>query len=429
MKKFCNYKITNLINNKIYIGKTAGDTSRRWKAHIKNAGNIDAESHLYKSMFKYGIENFNFEVLEYFDNEDEAYEAEKRYIKLYNSNNPNIGYNKSNGGRGPNCDFFKKLNNDELKIMLETYLMPGMSVYKLCKKFNLAKPTALSILHRRTYISVEIPDDLLYQVWLKIHRSNHYEDQQPILKAKYIKLNPKIIKEIFNDFVNNSLDHYQIANKYNVRPSNILFILRRETWQSIEIDTVLIKLAKEKLNKILIYFTSRQNMFFIKNQIFDDYEQNISKAEISIKYNITIERITKILNGSCWKNVPLANDHKYLNKITQLFEYQALEIIKKYLYEGYTIIKLAQTYNTTNLAIKLILQRQTFKQLKIDCEMELQQKIKKEIRYRIIQEKDIPIIIKMYNDGKNFTQIGLVYDVGRKTIANLIEKEKSQNDI
>lgn len=31
------YKITNLINNKVYIGKTERTVNERWKDHVKNA--------------------------------------------------------------------------------------------------------------------------------------------------------------------------------------------------------------------------------------------------------------------------------------------------------------------------------------------------------------------------------------------------------
>ena len=49
------YKITNLINNKIYIGKT-NDSNRRWKDHQRLAFTINNKEYgktLYKAMRKY----------------------------------------------------------------------------------------------------------------------------------------------------------------------------------------------------------------------------------------------------------------------------------------------------------------------------------------------------------------------------------------
>ena len=53
------YKITNKINNKVYIGKTEGDIALRWQQHIYNMSN-GIEYHLYNAMRKYGLENFSF---------------------------------------------------------------------------------------------------------------------------------------------------------------------------------------------------------------------------------------------------------------------------------------------------------------------------------------------------------------------------------
>ena len=65
------YKITNLINNKIYIGQSI-DCQRRWAEH-KRAGQINPNSvknkrdynlPIHCAIRKYGIKNFQFEVIE-----------------------------------------------------------------------------------------------------------------------------------------------------------------------------------------------------------------------------------------------------------------------------------------------------------------------------------------------------------------------------
>ena len=53
------YKITNLINNKIYIGLTTCSLKERWNNH-RHCAKSDPR-HLYCSMRKYGIENFKIE--------------------------------------------------------------------------------------------------------------------------------------------------------------------------------------------------------------------------------------------------------------------------------------------------------------------------------------------------------------------------------
>ena len=90
------YKITNIVNNKIYIGITTKSLNCRWKQH-KHSVNMKCKKnkHLYSSMKKYGINNFKIEIIEKVDNLQNLFDKEKYYIKLYDTNNPKIGYNKS----------------------------------------------------------------------------------------------------------------------------------------------------------------------------------------------------------------------------------------------------------------------------------------------------------------------------------------------
>ena len=57
------YKITNTVNNKIYIGKTERDIKTRWEEHLRHIS-IYPNIPLYRAMKKYGIEVFNVEQIE-----------------------------------------------------------------------------------------------------------------------------------------------------------------------------------------------------------------------------------------------------------------------------------------------------------------------------------------------------------------------------
>lgn len=64
-EKICGiYKITNKVNGKVYIGQSR-DIKRRWYEHRKVKGDYDRHSYpLYSVIDKYGIDNFEFEIIE-----------------------------------------------------------------------------------------------------------------------------------------------------------------------------------------------------------------------------------------------------------------------------------------------------------------------------------------------------------------------------
>lgn len=89
------YKITNILNQKTYIGQ-AVNVGERWKEHIKSGLGIDTPNNkLYQAMLKDGVENFSFELLEDCErsklNEQEIY-----WIDFYKSQE--FGYNMTKGG-------------------------------------------------------------------------------------------------------------------------------------------------------------------------------------------------------------------------------------------------------------------------------------------------------------------------------------------
>lgn len=90
------YKITNLKNGKIYIGRST-NIGERWIQHVKSSLEIGtiAKTQLYKEMKDYGIENFSFEVVEQCD-KNLLGQREKFYISLYKTNE--WGLNENAGG-------------------------------------------------------------------------------------------------------------------------------------------------------------------------------------------------------------------------------------------------------------------------------------------------------------------------------------------
>ena len=128
------YGIKNLINEKIYVGKSINIKLRK-KAHEnsfvrKQAVNI----HLQRAVDKYGIENFEFIILEEVVlntvNEKEQYWI--NYLKSYDEK---FGYNKTMGGDGGNLTIetkFKISQTSPNRKVVYQFNSKG----KLIKKWN-----------------------------------------------------------------------------------------------------------------------------------------------------------------------------------------------------------------------------------------------------------------------------------------------------
>ena len=89
------YKITNLINGKVYIGQTRRTIEIRWRDHVYDSKR--SEYPIHRAIRKYGVDNFKIEMLEECEN-DKLDEKEIYWIKEYDSTNSDKGYNATSGG-------------------------------------------------------------------------------------------------------------------------------------------------------------------------------------------------------------------------------------------------------------------------------------------------------------------------------------------
>lgn len=96
---FIVYKVANLINQKVYVGKT-NSLPRRTREHWSEATRCRRNSHLYSAIRKYGVANFSFTVVGEFSDESTAYAEEVRLIAELNSMDRELGYNLTPGGEG-----------------------------------------------------------------------------------------------------------------------------------------------------------------------------------------------------------------------------------------------------------------------------------------------------------------------------------------
>lgn len=124
------YKITNEVNNKVYIGKTLSSIDKRFKQHKEDSQKENEEIRpLYRAMKKYGVEKFHIEKVEECPLELLS-EREKYWINYFSSYTN--GYNATLGGEG-------KQLYDYDKIVKE--FLSGKLIYELANEFNCCPDT------------------------------------------------------------------------------------------------------------------------------------------------------------------------------------------------------------------------------------------------------------------------------------------------
>lgn len=159
------YKITNKINNKIYIGKT-NNVYARIHSHLSVAKNglINVSyrlnfqyNYIHKAINKYGKDNFSFEVIDQDDSEDNIFIKEKEYIFKFNSNNNLFGYNLTKGGEGSSGRKLSELSKQKIREKATGRLHSIETKQKMknsrsgegCKHNILSKEQVIEILNLR----------------------------------------------------------------------------------------------------------------------------------------------------------------------------------------------------------------------------------------------------------------------------------------
>lgn len=125
------YKITNTINDKVYIGQTVKTLDERWQNHCYDSRTGNAK--IYRAMQKHGLDNFSIHLIEECD-KDNLDNREIYWIETYHSYS--AGYNSTLGGRG-NCLY-------EYDAVAQ-YLLDGNTIQETRDHFNCCRDLVINV--------------------------------------------------------------------------------------------------------------------------------------------------------------------------------------------------------------------------------------------------------------------------------------------
>ena len=204
------YLITNILNDKQYIGQTI-HPDKRWWEHRNKAKAGKNMYPLHYAIRKYGEENFTFKILEWTENYDKR---EAELIQEYNTISPN-GYNVIKDGHSPIMigeDHPRNtLTNNEIDNIIKDLQENILSDRQIAKKNNTTDKIIADINHGITHKR----DGISYPIRIKKGLQK--------LKNKDV--------EYIKERLRNSTDSYMdLCKKFNVSKGVIYHINTGKTF-------------------------------------------------------------------------------------------------------------------------------------------------------------------------------------------------------
>lgn len=184
------YKVTNLINGKIYIGQSQ-HIETRWYSHKNDYNNPNSSGYtsmFYNAMRKYGVENFQFEVIEECPldklNEREQYWIE--YFHSYWGFEKSNGYNMTLGGdkRGSKV----KLKYNEVLEIQELLINDTLSQTKIGEKYGVTEATISDINLGKTWTNDKLDYPLRKQRYKNGKLAKYTKESLPVTKEELLQL-------------------------------------------------------------------------------------------------------------------------------------------------------------------------------------------------------------------------------------------------
>lgn len=268
------YKITNLVNNKIYIGK---DTTS--DPNYFGSGLI-----ISRSLKKYGMENFIKEIIDETDDYNVLSKKEIYWISYYKSTDRKIGYNIATGGDGgdtlsnhPDLELIREKISKNSPKKGKTYEEAfGLEKAKIYKE-NLKKNIHKSILSTESKLKNE-------RKWKKYN--DEFKERCEFIRNEikfgniddYLNELSLIKKRVDHNFLKNAYGFYEFFGE------DLRYIFGklkiRENEEFDKIDRLIIE---KDIDGLILYIDCVPNRFFKRRYKFYEYIGEDLKLKIKIR--------------------------------------------------------------------------------------------------------------------------------------------------
>ena len=208
------YKFTNTINGHSYIGQSR-DIENRKRKHVQCAFNPNAPDYdgvFHRAIRKYGIENFDFDILEECDCRH-LNDREKYYIQQYNTLIPN-GYNMVPGGY---CAIGTKLSIDDVEDITNLLRNTNMINSDIADLYGVT-PTLISGINTGKRWKRDIDYPIRSTTWVGVVLDN------------------ESVKQIVELIQTTNLSFSEIGERFNVKEHCISAINRGKAWKQEDIE-------------------------------------------------------------------------------------------------------------------------------------------------------------------------------------------------
>lgn len=260
MKKHV-YKITNLVNNKIYIGQT-NNLKRRFSEHINDKRK---DNPIHRALKKYGKDNFTFEVLYH---GEEYNQKEIDLIDYYDTTNKSKGYNILSGGQDSSGENnpMSKIDQEKANNIIVYLLETDLSYSEIAKKLNIANTFVNHI-----NVGESWRNDNLYTYPLRQNRISNDIYFKIVESLKTTKLNFTKIGNLFK-LERSVIQGINLGSTY--KKDNLDYPIRKRY-----IDLEIVNEIKDLLKNTSLYY-----------------------KDIAKNMDTTISVVAKINYGQAWKD-------------------------------------------------------------------------------------------------------------------------------